>query len=116
MSKFSKFEEIKVWEKSQKLAIEIYKIFNVNRAFSFKDQIQRTTISISNNISECFEIKGNKEFKRFLYIAKGSCGEVRSMIYLALDLEYINKNQFDFLYKESVEISKMLSGLVKVLK
>jgi len=68
-----------------------------------------------NNIAEGFERKGNKEFSRFLYISKGSCGEVRSMLYLALELEYINKNEFNHLYDLTSEISKMLAGFIKVL-
>ncbi len=115
MAKFNKFEEIKCWQRSIKLANYIYKEFQDNRDFSFKDQIQRAAISISNNIAEGFERKGNKEFKRFLFIAKGSCGELRSMLYLALGLKYINKERFNFFYQESTEISKMLSGLIKTL-
>ena len=69
-----------------------------------------------NNIAEGFERMSDKEFKRFLFIAKGSCGEFRSMLYLALKLSYINKDQFNFLNQESTEISKMISGLIKVLK
>ncbi len=115
MAKFKKFEEINAWQRSKNLAVCVYKEFKENRDFSFKDQIQRATISISNNITEGFERKGNKEFSKFLFIAKGSCGEVRSMLYLALDLKYINKEKFDYLQKETTEISKMLSGLIKTL-
>ena len=68
-----------------------------------------------NNNAEGFERMGNKEFKKFLYIAKGSCGEVRSMLYLAEKLDYINKKQFDLLTAQTIEISKMLSGLIKTL-
>lgn len=98
MAKFKKFEEIKCWQRSRKLSVYIYKEFQNNKDFSFKDQIQRASISISNNIAEGFERKGNKEFRRFLFIAKGSCGELRSMLYSALDLNYINKEKFNFFY------------------
>jgi four helix bundle protein len=68
-----------------------------------------------NNITEGFERRGDKELKHFLFIAKGSCGEARSMLYVALELGYINKNDFDNLYNLTVEISRMLSGFIKTL-
>jgi len=68
-----------------------------------------------NNIAEGFERKSNKEFKYFLFVAKGSCAEVRSMLYLAKDLNKINENEFTKLYNLSLEISKLLSGLIKTL-
>ncbi len=115
MAKFKKFEEIKVWQKSKILVLSVYKYFKNNRNYSFRDQIQRASVSIMNNITEGFERKGNKEFAKFLFISKGSCGEVRSMLYLALELRYINKEDFNKFYYQSEEISKMLSGLIKTL-
>lgn len=110
-----KFEDIIAWQKSKELVLDIYKEFKLCRDFSFRDQIQRAAISVMNNIAEGFERKGDKEFSRFLFISKGSCGEVRSMLYLALELKYINKDKSDLLYKNSLEISKMLSGFIKKL-
>jgi four helix bundle protein len=69
-----------------------------------------------NNIAEGFERKSDNEFKYFLFIAKGSCGEVRSMLYLALELNYINQEDYLCLIKLSNEVSKMISGLIKTLK
>jgi len=111
----TRFEDILSWQKSKIFVIEIYKQFNQCRDFSFKDQILRAAVSIMNNIAEGYEKMSNKDFKSFLYISKGSCGEVRSMLYLALELNYISKNGFDYLYNQSEEISKMLSGFIKRL-
>jgi four helix bundle protein len=116
MAKFNRFEDIESWQRARKLSYNIYRIFKANKDFSFRDQIQRASISIGNNIAEGFERKGNKEFCKFLFIAKGSSSEVRSMLYSALDLNYINKDQFQKLYEETIIISKMLSGLIKKLR
>lgn len=113
--KFDKFEDIICWQLSQELTLSIYDIFRLNKDYSFKDQIQRAAVSIMNNIAEGFERRGDKEFKHFLFIAKGSCGEVRSMLYLALNLGYINKIKFDELSQKATKISCMLSGLIKKL-
>ncbi len=112
----SKFEDILSWQKSKKLTINIYSIFKETNDFSFKNQIERASVSIMNNIAEGFERKSNKEFVYFLYVAKGSCAEVRSMLYLAKDLGKISDNQFLELYNTSIEISKLLSGLIKSRK
>ncbi|PJA86621.1 MAG: four helix bundle protein [Candidatus Moranbacteria bacterium CG_4_9_14_3_um_filter_42_9] len=116
MAKFETIEDIIAWQRSRVLVNNVYQVFKISRDYSFRDQIQRAAVSIMNNIAEGFERKGNKEFAKFLYIAKGSCGEVRSMLYLALDLKYISKNDFDNLYNQAFEMSKMLSGLIKALR
>ena len=110
-----RFEDISAWRKAKVLTIEIYKLFSNNTDFGFKSQIERASISIMNNIAEGFERKSNNEFKYFLFIAKGSCAEVRSMLYVALEIEFISKENFDKLFSLSEEISKMLSGLIKTL-
>lgn len=111
----NRFEDILSWQKSKQLTIEIYRIFSQSRDYSFRDQIQRATVSIMNNIAEGFERKGNKEFKNFLFIAKGSCGEVRSMLILANELNYISKEKISSLLFLTEEIAKLLSGLIKTL-
>jgi four helix bundle protein len=110
-----KFEDIVAWQKSKEVNIIIYKLFKNCRDFGFRDQIQRASVSIMNNIAEGYERSGNKEFKKFLYIAKGSCAEVRSMLYLAMDLNYITEEEFNDAYSKTLEIGKMLSGFIKTL-
>ena len=68
-----------------------------------------------NNIAEGFERRTNKEFKQFLFIAKGSCGEVRNMMYLARELDYVKDNNFNNLYQNSLFISKLIANLIKKL-
>lgn len=113
--KIEKFEDIIAWQKSKELTIDIYRILKNNRDFGFRDQIQRASVSIMNNIAEGFERQSNKEFRQFLFIAKGSCGEVRSMLDLALELKYMTKDDFKILHNLSLEISKLLSGFIKTL-
>lgn len=113
--KFDRFEDMIVWQKSQELAVSIYKSFQSLNDYGFKDQIQRAAVSISNNISEGFERKSNNEFKQFLFISKGSAGELRNMLYIAKKLNYISEEQFNFQYELSLTISKMLSSLIKTL-
>lgn len=113
--KINSFEEIVSWQKARKLNNKIYTIFKDNKDYSFRDQIQRSAVSIMNNIAEGFERQTNNEFVRFLYIAKGSCGETRSMILLSNDLGYISDEERDDLLNQTQEISKLIYGLIKKL-
>ncbi len=113
--RIERFEDIIAWQKSQELAILMYRLFKHSKDFSYKDQMLRAVISISNNIAEGYERKSNKELKQFLYIAKGSAGEVRSMLHLGLKLELINQPDLDKAYQLSLEIARMLSGFIKTL-
>jgi len=113
--KFTRFEDILAWQKAKQLAVLTYKEFEPSRDYGFKDQIQRASVSVMNNIAEGYERKSNKEFKYFLFVAKGSCGEVRSMMLLALELNKVGKEKCNEIISISEEISKMLSGLIKTL-
>ena len=85
-----RFEELRVWQQARLLVRAVYSDFeSAPRDYSFRDQIQRAALSIMNNIAEGFERASPKEFSRFLEIAKSSCGEVRSMYYVAQDIRYI---------------------------
>lgn len=107
------FEDLVSWQKSKELAVIIYKLFKDNKDYWFKDQIQRAWISISNNIAEWFERQTNKEFKQFLFIAKWSCGEVRSMLSIWKELWYIDDDNYRQLYNLSIDISKLLTWFIK---
>ncbi|ANW97203.1 four helix bundle protein [Wenyingzhuangia fucanilytica] len=118
MARFSSFEEIEAWKKARLFNKVIYTITNdgfFSKDFDLARQIRRASVSISSNIAEGFERNTNKEFIHFLYIAKASAGEVRSQLYLAFDLKYIDEIQFDKLINEVLEISKIISGLIKYL-
>lgn len=113
--KIEKFEDIIAWQKARILSLAIYSVFKNHRDFAFRDQITRAVISIMNNIAEGFERNSDKELKQFLYIAKGSVGEVRSMLYLAKDLQYLSEKDFNEMHNFCSEISKLLSGFIKTL-
>jgi len=113
--KIERFEDIVGWQKAGELSMAIYSSFSSFKDFGFRDQIQRSGVSIMNNIAEGFERKTNNDFKHFLFIVKGSCGEVRSMLYLAKRLKYIDPANYKNLLSLSTEISKIISGLIKTL-
>ena len=116
---FKSFEEIESWKKARvfnKLIYSKTQQEKFSKDFGLKDQIRRASISISSNIAEGFERNTDKEFVYFLYVAKASAGEVRSQLYLANDLEYINNEDFIQLKNQVVEISRLIGGLIKYLK
>jgi four helix bundle protein len=115
MTLVGRFEDLLVWQKAQALSVSIYRVFGKNKDFGFKDQIQRATVSIMNNVAEGFDRKGTKEFERFLYIAKGSCAEVRSMLYLARELGYLSDGQQPEMLALTEELSRMIGGLIRSL-
>jgi four helix bundle protein len=109
------FEDIIAWQKARILTIAIYREFKDCRDFNFRDQIQRASVSIMNNIAEGYERNGNKEFRNFLFIAKGSSAEVRSMLDLACELGYINTQTRLQVWQQALDVSKIISGLIKTL-
>jgi|SRR3989338_2294999 len=113
--KIEKFEDIIAWEKGKELTLIVYNVFKTCKDFGFKNQIERASVSIMNNIAEGFERRTNKELKNFLFIAKGSTGETRSMLNLGLELKYISEKDFKIMYNLSTEISRLLSGFIKSL-
>lgn len=119
MAKFSKFEEIQAWQKAKDLTLLIYKITaeeKFAKDFGLKDQIRRASVSIMANIAEGHGRRTNVEFANFLNIARGSAAEVQSHLYIALELNYINRKEFDELYQTLTEISRMTLALAQYLR
>lgn len=115
---FKKFEEIEAWKLARELAREIYQLtrtVDFSKDWGLKDQIQRAAVSIGSNIAEGFGRRGNKEFVKFLWIAKGSAAEVQSQLYTVCDLSLITKGQFDDLYNKANVIQVMIYRLIEVL-
>lgn len=114
MGKFNSFEDILSWQKAKRIYL-ITNTGNFKNDIDLARQIRRASVSISSNIAEGFERNTDKEFIHFLYIAKTSAAEVRSQMYLALDLEYVTKEDFEELFIMISEISKLISGFIKYL-
>lgn len=108
-----KFEDIDVWKRSARLSADIYQYFKESKDFGFRDQITRSGLSIPSNIAEGLERGGDREVIRFLSIAKGSCGELRTQIYIGIEIGYIEKIVGQAWIRETQEISAMLSGFTR---
>lgn len=112
------FEEFEVHQKGVLLTKQVFKLLNqssVDKEYGFKDQIKRAVISITNNIAEGSEYNNNKQFVRFLKIAKGSCAEVRNMLILGRELEFYSKDEIQESIILSIEIFQNISNFIKYL-
>src|SRR5688500_13665439 len=119
MATIKSFEDIEAWQKARSLSKEIFELTNVgtfSRDFGLRDQINRASGSIMDNIAEGFEPSGTKEFIQFLAIAKGSAGEVLSQLYRALDRNHLTKEQYNILAESTKQISKMINGFMIYLR
>ena len=112
----SPFEDSAAWKKSRILVKECYSLFGKQKDFGFRDQILRAAVSVMNNIAEGFTRSTQKELKQFLVVAQGSCGELRSMLYCALDIGYITSSQFDNAQNLSTEVSKILQRFIETVR
>ena len=110
-----RFEDLNSWKKAQELGVLIYQSFNELLDFSFRNQICKAAVSVSNNIAEGFDRGSNKDFIRFLYIARGSNSEVKSMLYLAKNLNYIKEIPLDKGLNLCEEVGKMLNSFISYL-
>lgn len=119
MATYNSFEDLPVWKEAKDLAVLLYKMTSrgkLSKDFGLKDQIQRSSISISSNIAEGFERGTKQEFIQFLYIARGSCGELRSQIFIAKDIGYFDNANFDTIFKLALKVSKQINGFIEYLK
>jgi four helix bundle protein len=119
MSKASKFEDLEIFQSARKLCKEVYEITKegeFHKDIRFVQQIHASAGSVMDNIAEGYEREGNKEFINFLFIAKGSCGEVRSQIIRASDVGFIDNDTSTRLYNDCIGLSKAISAFVKSLK
>lgn len=118
MATINNFEDLEIWKKSRELCQKIFitLIQNPNCSQNIKNQIDRSSASVMDNIAEGFEREGNKEFINFLSMSKGSCGEVRSQLTRAFDRNFINENEFNDLKNDYTDLSKMISDFMKYLK
>ena len=110
------FKDLKVWNRSKDLAVEIYKITNkglFNKDFSLRDQMRRSSVSIPSNIAEGEDLDTDKQSIRHFYIARGSIAELGTQLIISKDIGYIPVDQYDVLDKESHQICAMLTGLIK---
>lgn len=113
--KINRFEDVIAWQKVRVLNQVLFTEFGEIRNFSFKDQLFRASLSITNNIAEGFERGGPKELRQFLYIARGSTAEVRSMLHIGLDNAYISPEKETELIILAEEVGRLLTGFIKTI-
>lgn len=116
MKKTQSFEDLIIWKSSKDLTISIYKLFQLSKDFGIKDQIQRASLSIMNNIAEGYERETDKEFIRFLYIAKGSCAEVLSIVILCKELSVLESAVASEIMVACKRLSTGIYNLIKYLR
>jgi len=117
--KIERFEDIEAWKAGWELTKAVYQATRVPafaRDFGLVDQVRRAAVSITSNIAEGFERGGDKEFIQALMVARGSSGEVRSQLYVALDEGYITTSQFEELTGQAMAVSRLIAGFIKYLQ
>ena len=109
------FEDLDVWKRGCRLAVELYKALQDCKDYGIKDQMTRAAVSIPSNIAEGYERKSSKEYAQFLSIAKGSAGELRTQIYIAVKIGVINSKKASAMAKELKELASMLQSIISKL-
>jgi four helix bundle protein len=113
------FEELEIWKLARELTNQIYAVSNQGnfaKDYVLRDQVRRSAVSVMSNIAEGFERGGNPEFIQFLCMAKGSCGEVRCQIYIALDQHYVDQQNGESMLNSFRKLSVMINKLIAYLK
>jgi len=116
--KVTRFEDIDAWKRARELVKIIYKTTaggDFSRDFGLRDQIRRAAVSVMSNVAEGFERGGNREFQQFLSVAKGSAGEVKSQLYVALDAGHIDQEDFNHIYQLADETGRLIGGFLRYL-
>lgn len=120
MATIKQFEDLICWQRARELTREIYaeifKNLKFKNDYGFRDQIQRAAVSVMSNIAEGFERGTRAEFINYLFIAKGSCGEVRAQLYVALDCGYLNIETFKYLNGLALECSRLIYNFIQSVK
>ena len=120
MATISSFEDLEIWKKAHELAALVYHLCEVNQKivkdYSFKDQIKRASLSVSNNIAEGFEYNNNADFHRFLRISKGSCGEVTNCLLFSIKINYCTTEEISNSLELSKTLSKQIGAMMKYLR
>jgi four helix bundle protein len=116
MATIEKFEDLICWQRARELVRQLYAAFKTCTDYGFKDQIQRAAVSILSNIAEGFERGTQQEFLNYLFIAKGSAGEVRAQPYVALDVGYLNIEIFKSLNGLATECSRLIQSFAEKVK
>src|SRR5438445_242977 len=118
VARIERFEDVDAWVRARELTRQLYQVTRSAefvRDYGLRDQIRRAAVSIMSNIAEGFERGGNKEFRHFLTVAKGSAAEVRSQLYIALDAGYLTPAQFGQLHQAAIETGRLISGFIRYL-
>lgn len=117
--KIKTFEDLIAWQKARELTKAVYQLTSdskFSRDYCLKDQMRRSSVSVMSNIAEGFDRGGRAEFHQFLVVAKASCAELRSQLYIALDAAYINAEHFNRLFSLCEEVSRIIAGLRKAVQ
>ncbi len=118
MAMIQRFEDIQAWQEARILVKMIYKLTNkekFSKDYGMRDQIRRASVSVMNNIAEGFDCESKIEFARFLGIARRSAVEVQSVLYAALDVEYIDQTEFDLYYEQARKAKALVGGFKRSL-
>jgi four helix bundle protein len=119
MGKIERFEDLEVWQAGMNLCLAIYELTNsteFSKDFALRDQVRKSAISVPSNIAEGFERDSNRQFLYFLVIAKASCGELRTQLYIAKKQHYITTELYNSLFEQCISVSKQLKGFINYLK
>lgn len=119
MAKIERFQDLEAWKFGRVITRDVYaatKLDKFSRDFALCNQIRRAAVSVMSNIAEGFDRKGDREFIQFLSIAKASCSEVYSQLYVALDQDYITQGQFEQITGSVEETSRIIAGLIRYLQ